>query len=144
MDPILLQVVRAATSDGSQLLTPNTSPFQISQGLGFQTTQGQKPWHLAHQVLVWGGPGRGCVYPTVSELGTHLPSDVACVECQGTVGLLIIPWSDSLSTRRGRGEAGRVMWNTCHLLSLPPGEGGSALGRMQFCTRFPPSPTVPH
>lgn len=95
-------------SDVNQRLPPNTLPSQISQGLGFQTTQGPKPWHPAHHILVCGGPGWWWwMFHSVSELSTHLPSDIACVAFQGTVGLLIIPWNDSLSTQRGRGELGR-------------------------------------
>lgn len=49
------------------------------------------------------GPGRyrcgevlggGWVPLSISEPGTHLPSDVACVDIQATVGLTMISWGE--------------------------------------------------
>jgi hypothetical protein len=83
-----------------------------------------------------------CVFHSVSELGTHLPSDVAYVDFQGTMALLIIPWSDSLSTWRGRGELGSHVGRECLWLTV------TATKRWWLCTgegcnSAPASPLVP-
>ena len=146
MDPTLLQVERAATSDVSQLLPPNTMPSQVSQGLGFQTTQGPKSWHLAHQELVWGGPGH-CVCVPLCLWARYTPA-IRCCLCRfsGNYGApnYTLEWFTVNMERQGWtgescGKGMLVTYRHCHQEMV-----AVHWGRMQFCTSFPPSPTAPH
>lgn len=84
---------------------------------------------------MWGGPGwwGGWVPLSISEPGTHLPSDVACVAIQATVGLTMISWGEvHCQARVNWGGGGRESCRKgalCHSLSPAPGGEGCALGK---------------